>query len=166
MIKFQDKDTLGRLNFKHPAPWLATWFGLGLFKPGPGTWGTLGALPFGIALIMYGNLQILLAAILLTFLIGLWAAKHFEQMIREKDSGMVVIDEVVGMWIALIPATLSPLSIGTAFVLFRLFDILKPWPIGWLDRKLRGPMGVMLDDVMAGIYAALVMIGLHYVQLG
>ncbi len=165
LIKFQNKDTLRRLNFKHPATWLATWFGTGLIKPAPGTWGTIGALPFGIALMMFGGLTPLLLATLIVFVIGLWAAKHFERMVREKDSGMVVIDEVVGIWIALIPSSLTPLSIGLAFVLFRIFDILKPWPVNWLDKRFHGPWGVMLDDVMAGIYAALVLMGLRYVGL-
>lgn len=165
LINFQNKDTLHRLDFKHPATWLATWFGAGLIKPAPGTWGTIGALPFGIALMLYGGLIPLLAATLIVFVTGLWAAKYFERMVREKDSGMVVIDEVVGIWIALIPASLTPLSIGLAFVLFRLFDILKPWPVNWLDKRFHGPWGVMLDDVMAGIYAALVLMGLRYVGL-
>lgn len=165
MIKIQHQDTLRRLDFKHPATWVATWFGMGLMRPAPGTWGTLGALPFGIALMMFGGLIPLLIATFIVFIIGLWAAKHFERMVREKDSGMVVIDEVVGMWIALIPATLTPLSVGLAFLLFRLFDIFKPWPVNWLDKRFHGPWGVMLDDVMAGIYAALVLMGLHYVGL-
>jgi phosphatidylglycerophosphatase A len=163
MINIQHSDTLRRLNFKHPATWVATWFGTGLMKPAPGTWGTLGALPFGIVLMIYGGLIPLLIAIFLAFLIGLWSASHFERMVREKDSGMVVIDEVVGMWIALIPATVTPLSVGLAFVFFRLFDVLKPWPVNCLDKRFHGPWGVMLDDVMAGIYAAIVLIGLRYV---
>ena len=165
MIGFQDKDTLLRLNFKHPATWLATWGSLGLLKPGPGTWGTLGALPFGYALLFFGGIPALLIASVTVFILGLWSAKHFEQMVREKDSGMVVIDEVVGMWVTLIPALLTPLSFILAFILFRLFDILKPWPICWLDKKFKGAIGVMIDDVMAGIYAALVLMGLHYVPL-
>lgn len=164
MIGFQNKDTLRRLNFKHPATWLATWGGLGLMKPAPGTWGTLGALPIGLPILLFGGVPALLIATIIVFFIGLWSAGHYERMVREKDSGMVVIDEVVGMWIALIPALLTPLSVALAFILFRVFDILKPWPIGWLDKKFKGPMGVMIDDVMAGIYAALILMTLHYVN--
>jgi phosphatidylglycerophosphatase A len=164
-IKIRNQDTLRRLDLKHPATWLATWGGTGLIQPAPGTWGTLGALPFGVVILMFGGIPVLLGATLIVFLLGLWSAGHFERMVREKDSGMVVIDEVVGMWVALIPIALTPLSIGLAFILFRFFDILKPWPIGWLDKKLRGPMGVMLDDVMAGIYAALILMGLHYAKI-
>ena len=132
-------------------------------QPGPGTWGTIGAMPFGIIMLMFGGIPLLLFATIITFAFGIWASKHFEQMVREKDSGMIVIDEVVGVWIALIPAILTPASILTAFVLFRFFDILKPWPISWLDKKCGGAWGVMLDDVLAGIFAAIIMIGLRYV---
>ena len=164
MIKFQSSETLRRLDFKHPATWVATWGGCGLMRPGPGTWGTLGALPFGIPLLIFGGVPALLIAITLLFPLGLWASRHFEAMAREKDSGMIVIDEVVGMFIALIPALLTPLSIGIAFILFRFFDVLKPWPISWLEKRIQGPMGVMIDDVVAGIFAALIMIVLRYVS--
>lgn len=163
MIKFQSQDILNRLDFHHPATWLATWGGSGLLKPAPGTWGTVAALPFGLFFLYFGGVASLLLAIAICFPIGLWASKHFEGMIHEKDSGMIVIDEVVGMWIALIPATLSPVSFILAFILFRFFDILKPPPIGYLDKKFKGPMGVMIDDVVAGIFAALILIGLRYV---
>ena len=165
MIKIRNQDTLRRLDFKHPATWLATWGGTGLMQPAPGTWGTLGALPFGIILMITGGIPALLIAIAIAFPLGLWASKHFERMVREKDSGMIVIDEVVGVWIAMIPAVLTPHSIGIAFVLFRLFDIWKPWPISYLDKKIHGAMGVMLDDVLAGVFAAIVLIGLRYVGL-
>ncbi len=135
-------------------------------QPGPGTWGTIGAMPFGIIILMFGGIPALLFATIITFAIGIWASKHFEQMVREKDSGMIVIDEVVGVWIALIPAILTPASVITAFILFRFFDIIKPWPISWLDKKSfgasGGAWGVMLDDVLAGIFSAVIMIGLRY----
>ena len=165
MLKIQNQDTLRRLDFKHPATWAATWFGCGLMQPGPGTWGTIGALPFGIIILMFGGIPWLLAAIAITFIVGLWASKHFERMVREKDSGMIVIDEAVGVWIAMIPAMLTPTSIGLAFILFRIFDIWKPWPISYLDKRVHGAMGVMIDDVLAGIFAAIVLIGLRYVGL-
>jgi len=163
MIKLKNQDTLRRLDFKHPATWVATWGGTGLMQPAPGTWGTLGALPFGIILMLIGGAPALIIASIICFPLGIWAAKHFEVMVREKDSGMIVIDEAVGLWIALIPALLTPLSIGLAFVLFRFFDIIKPFPIGWLDKKYKGAFGVMIDDVVAGLYAAFIMIGLRYV---
>ena len=166
MIKIRNHDTLRQLNFKHPATWVATWFGCGLIQPGPGTWGTLGALPFGIILLMLGGVPALVVAIAVCLALGIWASRHFEQMVREKDSSMIVIDEAVGLWIAMIPAVLTPFSIAIAFLLFRFFDIVKPWPVSWCDKKLPGALGVMLDDVMAGIYAALILIGLRYVGFG
>lgn len=165
MIRIRNHDTLRRLDFKHPATWVATWGGCGLMQPGPGTWGTIGAIPFGIMLLMFGGIPALLVASVICFALGLWAAKHFERMVREKDSGMIVIDEVVGVWIAMIPCVLTPYSIGAAFILFRLFDIFKPFPISWLDKKVEGAFGVMIDDVLAGIFAALVLIGVRYVGL-
>ena len=162
MIKIKNHDTLRRLDFKHPATWAATWFGTGLIQPAPGTWGTIGAVPFGIILMMIGGTPALIIASIIVFIVGLWAAKHFERMVREKDSGMIVIDEVVGLWIAFIPALLTPASIGIAFLLFRFFDIIKPFPISWLDKRVNGAFGVMIDDVLAGVFAAFVMIGLRY----
>lgn len=165
MIKIRHQDTLQRLNFKHPATWVATWGGCGLMQPGPGTWGTIGGIPFGIFLLMFGGIPALLVGIAIVFPLGLWASRHFEQMVREKDSSMIVIDEVAGLWIAMIPCVLAPISIGLAFILFRLFDIWKPWPISFLDKNFRGAMGVMIDDVVAGIFAAIVLIGLRYVGI-
>ena len=74
------------------------------------------------------------------------------------DPSWIVVDEVVGMWIAAAAAPLSLLWFGIAFLLFRFFDILKPWPVGWADRKVGGGMGVMLDDVFAGLYAAVIIL--------
>jgi len=131
-----------------PSPWLpssllATWFGSGLLPWAPGTWGSLAALPFG-----------LLAASAAVFVLGLWAAQGYERVTAVKDPGAIVIDEVVGQWIALIPAGLNPLGVVLAFLFFRAFDIAKPWPVGWADRQLKGAFGIMADDVIAGVYAA------------
>ena len=162
----KNNETLKRLDFKHPATWVATWFGCGFMRPAPGTWGTIGALPFGIILMIVGGIPALLIGLTIVIPLGLWASKHFDRMAKEKDSSMIVIDEVAGMWITLIPASLSPLSILIAFAAFRLFDIWKPWPVSWMDKKMRGAPSVMADDIMAGIYAALLLIGLRYVGLG
>ena len=161
MPGLQHPDKLKKLDFKHPATWIATWFGCGLMRPGPGTWGTLGALPFGVALMLAG-FPALIAGIALLFPLGLWAAGKVGEMTQEEDSQMIVIDEAAGIWIALLAATPDLFSILFAFAAFRFFDILKPWPVNWLDRKPGGAVSVMLDDVMAGLYAALVMTGLRY----
>ncbi|MEM8833282.1 MAG: phosphatidylglycerophosphatase A [Pseudomonadota bacterium] len=159
-------EKLSKLHFRHPATWVATFGGTGLLRPAPGTWGTIAALPFGIFLLMGLGIPGLLLAVALFFPLGLWASKHFEGMVNEKDSSLIVVDEAVGIWIAMIPALLTPLSIGLAFLLFRFFDVIKPWPINYFDKHFKGPMGVMIDDVIAGIMAAFVLIGLRYVGIG
>lgn len=162
-----NKEIIEKLDLKHPAIWLATWFGCGLLKKAPGTWGTLGGLPFGIVIMSYGGWVPLLLAAIIVYGIGLWASKIFGEIVEEHDSGAIVIDEVVGIWVTLLPLTiLSPLNIFLAFVLFRFFDIVKPWPVSWADKKLHNEHGVMLDDVLAGIYAAIILGGLNYAGLG
>ena len=133
----------------------ATWFGCGYISPGPGTWGSLGALPVGIVLYILGGPILLLLAICAILTIGFWAAQEYGKAAQEHDSKQIVIDEVAGMWIALIPAGLNPLYILIAFVLFRVFDIYKPWPIYLADKNIKNAGGVMLDDVLAGLFACL-----------
>jgi phosphatidylglycerophosphatase A len=154
------------VNFKDPAIWLATWFGCGLMRPAPGTWGTLGGLPVGILIYAMGGWMGLSVAVVLVSLIGLWAAGRFEAQSGEHDNSAIVIDEVAGVWIALIPAALYTPYVVSAFLLFRFFDILKPWPVSWADKKLPGALGVMIDDIIAGIFAALVIAGARYAGIG
>lgn len=155
-----------KVNFKDPAIWLATWFGCGLMRTAPGTWGTIGALPFGILILAFGGIPALALTTLAICGIGYWAAGKFEEQSGEHDNGAIVIDEVAGMWIALLPTALSIPYVIAAFLLFRFFDILKPWPISWADKKLPGAFGVMADDVIAGIFTALILIGAHFAGLG
>lgn len=159
-------DNMPSLDFKKPYVWISTWFGCGFMRPAPGTWGTLGAMPFGILLSVFGGWMALAVGIIIVTALGFYAVDKFQKETGTHDSGMIVIDEVAGLWITLLACSLSPLSIVLAFVLFRFFDILKPWPVGWLDKKLDGAAGVMLDDLMAGVYAALCLWGLHYVGIG
>jgi len=140
----------------------AMWFGFGFARPAPGTWGTLGGIPVGLILLALGGKPLLFVAILALIPLGLWSARKFEEMTGVHDSSIIVIDEVVGIWITLMAASLSPLSIILAFVLFRLFDVMKPWPISWLDRNLNGAWGVMLDDIAAGKFAAVCLLGIEY----
>ena len=148
-----------------PSPWLpssllATWFGSGLLPWAPGTWGSLAAVPCGVVLFWLSGPFGLLLATALVFAIGLWAAHSYEQVAAIKDPGAIVIDEVAGQWLALIPAGLNPVAIALAFVLFRAFDVTKPWPVGWADRHLKGAFGIMADDIIAGLYAMAVLYGL------
>ena len=148
------------LDKKQPHVWIASWFGFGFLKPAPGTWGSLGALPFGITIYFLGGQIALLVAAFLAFVIGLWAAARFDDDMDGHDSKMIVIDEVAGQWIAMVPAALNPLLIIFSFIMFRFFDILKPWPVSFFDRKVSGALGVMGDDVIAGLFAAALVIAL------
>ena len=145
------------LSSRHPAFLIATWFGAGLLPKAPGTWGSLAALPLGWALAAWGGPLLLAAAATLLFFVGWWASAVYVKRSGIADPAQVVVDEVVGQWLALLPAPLDPLLYFAAFLLFRLFDIRKPWPVGWADREIAGGLGVMLDDVQAGGYAALVL---------
>lgn len=142
---------------------VATVFGAGLLKPGPGTWGSLAAVA-----IWYGGLRaahlsggaagaVTAAGAALVALIGIPAATCVERESGREDPGFVVIDEVAGQWVAL---AVAPLDAGHAFVgfaLFRLFDIVKPWPARRLER-LHGGAGIMFDDIAAGAYALAAML--------
>jgi phosphatidylglycerophosphatase A len=164
-IGLPDLELLQKLDFKNPATWVATWFGCGLMHPAPGTWGTLGALPIGMILMVFGGKVALALGLLIIIPLGLWAIEKFEAMTGEHDSSIIVIDEAAGLWITLAAASMEPLSILGAFLLFRFFDILKPWPVSYFDR-MPGAKGVMLDDIMAGIYAALSLMGITYALAG
>lgn len=132
---------------------IATWFGAGYLPKAPGTWGSLAALPFAWAIAAYGGPVALLTAAAAALAVGLWATNALERAHGSKDPGHVVIDEVAGQWVALVPVAPDPILYGVGLVLFRAADILKPWPANWLDRNLKGGAGVMLDDIAAGAYA-------------
>jgi phosphatidylglycerophosphatase A len=136
---------------------IATCLGVGRSPVAPGTAGSLVALPLGWALVRLGGSAALLAGILLVTIVGIWAAGRYAAETGMDDPGSVVIDEVAGQWIALLAVPLAPLPYALAFVAFRFFDILKPWPVSWADRKLPGGLGIMADDVLAGVYAAAVL---------
>lgn len=139
----------------HPAFVTATWFGTGLLPVAPGTWGSLAALPFAWAIASLGGPLALLAAAVVAFAVGVWAAEIYGRRSGVKDAGPIVIDEVAGQWLTLVPLPADPVAYLLGFLTFRAADIAKPWPAGWADRTLDGGLGVMLDDVIAGLYAAL-----------
>ena len=147
------------LPFFHPATLLATWFGSGLLRVAPGTCGSLAALPFAAAFVLVGGPWLLALATAAAFALGLWASARYAAAGGQPDPGAVVIDEVAGQWLALIPLPLDPGLYLLAFLAFRLFDIVKPWPVGWADRSLSGGFGIMADDILAGIYAGAVAFG-------
>ena len=138
---------------------IATWFGVGLMRHAPGTWGTLAALPVAlVAVTLAGPIFLALVAITVA-VVGIWAAERLANQIDKEvhhDLPIVVVDEVAGMLIALIPAGFSPVLWAVAFVLFRILDIWKPWPIRPIDRHVKGGLGIMVDDIAAGVIVAAV----------
>lgn len=147
----------------HPAFLLATWFGSGLLPKIPGTWGSAAALPFAWIIASYAGPWALAAAAVAAFAIGVWAADVYSRHAGVKDAGPIVIDEVAGQWLALAPFAPEPITYLVGFVLFRLADIVKPWPANWADRTLDGGIGVMLDDIFAGLYAGLALFALTWI---
>lgn len=147
----------GDMKLRDPAVLLATWFGSGLIKPASGTWGTIASLPFAVVIYWLGGAMALAVCMVLALFVGVWAANSYEKQSGEHDASAIVIDEVHGMWLALIPVADDPLLWAMAFGLFRLFDVLKPWPVSYFDQEVEGGWGVMLDDSVAGIYTMLVL---------
>lgn len=153
------------LGFWRPASLIATFFGAGLLPGAPGTWGSLTALPCAWMIVSLTGVWGLLCAVIAVFGIGIWAAGRYTRAAGLKDSQNVVIDEVAGQWLTLLLVPLDPLAYFAGFVLFRICDIVKPWPANWADRTVHGGLGIMLDDVIAGAYAfvliqtALILIG-------
>lgn len=141
--------------FSNPHVLIATWFGAGRLKPGSGTIGSLAAIPFGYLItVSTGYLGLALAAALL-FWVGTLSANYYGEKSGEKDNQAIVVDEVIGMWIAAIPAENNLFLWLIAFVLFRIMDIYKPWPASFFDNRAGNGMDVLLDDVIAGFYAFL-----------
>ena len=144
---------------------IATFFYVGHFRPAPGTWGSLAALPAALFINTLFGPWGLLVAVFASYALGVWATAVETRGKDNHDPSEIVIDEVCGQWIALLPVAFGAQMMGVpftalwpgwiaAFALFRLFDITKWGPIGWADR-MHGPTGVMLDDVIAGIFAAI-----------
>lgn len=138
-----------------PAGWIACGFGSGLAPVAQGTFGSAAAiLPW--LLLRETSLAVNLAVIVLAFALGVWACSAASRALGVDDHRALVWDEFVGQWIALLPALAAAWwYVPAGFVLFRLFDVWKPWPIRWFDRRLHGGLGVMVDDVVAGVFAAL-----------
>ncbi len=143
---------------------IATFFYVGHLRPGPGTWGSLAALPCAWALHVAGGPWLLAAAIVVVFAAGFWATREETRGKADHDPSHIVVDEVAGQWVALLPLSFGATNAGVdilalwpgwiaAFALFRLFDIVKRGPVGWADAQ-PGAWGVMLDDVVAGAMAA------------
>jgi phosphatidylglycerophosphatase A len=144
----------------------ATFFGAGFGKPGPGTWGSVAATLPWFLVVFLAHLSTIQTALLsglgalLALIVGIPAATIVERESGREDPGYVVLDEVCGQWIALAASPPDWRHALLGLLLFRLFDIIKPWPARQLER-LHGGAGIMLDDVAAGIYALLVFLVIH-----
>lgn len=146
-----------RVLLRRPAGWLALGFGSGLAPKAPGTVASLVAvLPWLALRQLHWPYYLLVLA--LAFAVGVWACGRAGRAIGVSDHGALVWDEYVGQWLAWLPVLAASWPwVAAGFVLFRIFDIFKPWPIGWADRRCKGGFGVMLDDILAGLAAALVL---------
>ncbi|MGL4185760.1 MAG: phosphatidylglycerophosphatase A family protein [Thiotrichaceae bacterium] len=144
-----------------PVLWLAFGFGSGLSPKAPGTMGTLAAIPLYLPLAKLPLMGYALV-VLVSFIIGCWLCGEAAKRLGVHDFGGIVWDEFVGYWITMFAAPAGWLWIAVGFVLFRVFDIWKPWPIRVADQQVHGGLGIMLDDVLAGIYAGLALQALAY----
>lgn len=151
--------------------WLGIGLGSGLPRRAPGTWGTVGGLIVAIPLLSLGFVPFLIITIL-SCVIGNWICGRTSKLMGGHDNPHIVWDEWAGMWLTLLPLSYMGIADGNfwqniaqsssvvaiiiAFILFRFFDIIKPPPIGWADKKVAGGLGIMLDDIIAGIMAAAV----------
>lgn len=147
--------------WRSPSLLIATVGGVGLFPKAPGTIGSLVALPLVWWILMSFNGGALWLLFVGSCVLGAWACDEAGRQVGVSDHGSFVVDEVLGIFVTLWPAVyllgpdaLSPLALTVAFLAFRLFDILKPWPVSWFDTSIKGGVGVMLDDLVAGVLAA------------
>ena len=152
-----EKGRLTRETLTHPEVLLATGFGVGLVPVAPGTVGSIVALPVWWWLLADLSFAVNCGVLMALIGLGSWIIDRACRKTGVGDAGAIVLDEFVGVWIALIAAPKTLIGLAAGFALFRLFDIAKPWPVSWADREIRGGFGVMLDDVIAGVLAAFVL---------
>jgi len=142
---------------KNPVHFLAFGFGSGLAPKAPGTAGTLVAIPLYLVLVAFLDLYAYLGIVVVAFVAGIYLCGKTATDLGVHDHGGIVWDEFVGFWITMILVPVTWYWVLAGFLLFRFFDIVKPFPIAWLDQKVQGGFGIMLDDVIAGLYAAIVL---------
>jgi phosphatidylglycerophosphatase A len=142
----------------NPVQLLAFGFGSGLSKKAPGTMGTLLAIPFYYCLIQF-YADFYLPVLLLVVISGIWICGKAAEDIGVHDHGGIVWDEIAGYLLTMYWVGFSWQNVLIGFVLFRIFDIAKPWPINWLDKKVKGGFGIMVDDLLAGLMSAACLYG-------
>lgn len=150
--------------WRNPIHFLAFGLGSGAAPKAPGTFGTLAAIPLWLLL---ADLPILayISVIVVASLVGIWLCGQTSKDLGVHDHGGIVWDEFVGLWITYIALPEGWLWVLFGFLLFRLFDIWKPWPIGWADSKVSGGLGIMLDDILAGFMALGVLQAVNYLLI-
>jgi len=150
---------------------VATFFGVGFSPVAPGTVGSLAALPLAYALL---HMEVAPATLIIIALysLGLWSANHLEKVSGQHDAQMIVIDEVVGLCASalllswwFLAATDPYLILLLSFLSFRLFDVVKPWPISWIDQRVDGGFGVMIDDLAAALMGVIAVAGCYFILL-
>lgn len=145
----------------HWVHFLAFGLGSGAAAKAPGTFGTVAAIPLYLLLAQL-PLALYLVAIVVSFALGIYLCGQTSKDMQVHDHGGIVWDEFVGFWITMIALPLHWTWLLAGFLLFRLFDIVKPFPIGWLDKRVHGGLGIMIDDVLAGLFALLVLQTVRY----
>lgn len=163
MANSKQKRNIQVKELKNPVVFIALGLGSGLAPKAPGTAGTLLAVPLYLAmqnmsLALYAAITVAITAL------GIWICSYTAKKLEVRDHPAIVIDEIAGFLITMFAVPTGWVWLVTGFILFRLFDILKPWPISWLDRNLKGGTGIMLDDVAAGLAASGLIHGYLYLS--
>lgn len=158
----QQRHLSNRDILTHPIHILSFGFGSGLSPRAPGTFGSAAAIPFWL---LFHDQPLMIQALIIavSFVLGCYFCHVTANAMKVHDHPGIVWDEFVGIWIPLMLIGPEPMAILVVFALFRFFDVLKPWPINWLDRRVSGGVGIMVDDVVAGLYAVAVLAGLQAV---
>ncbi len=152
LSKQEKQQALKKLSIKEPVHFCAVGFGTGLSPVMPGTVGTFAAIPF---LALFPFLPIWAQVMLAFFVafVGIWICDKAAWDMKVHDHPAIVWDEIAGMLITMVAVPFSAITLVAGFLLFRFFDIVKPWPISFFDKKVKGGLGIMLDDIVAGLLA-------------
>ena len=151
-------------QLRDPVVLIAVGFGSGLAPKAPGTAGTLIAIPLYLLMQPLPLISYLLITTCL-FITGIWICAYTAEKLGVHDHPSIVIDEIVGYLITMTAVPGGWLAVAVGFILFRLLDAIKPWPISWFDSNISGGLGIMIDDVVAGIVALAMIQGLLYFQI-
>ena len=150
--------------FSSPVAFLGLGFGSGLAPKAPGTFGTLAAIPIYLLICGYAP-STYLAILLVVSIAGVWICGQTASQLDSHDHPAIVWDEIAGYLLTMAFIPVSVINVIVGFLLFRFFDILKPWPIRAIDRNVHGGFGIMLDDIIAGIFAWLILYSANYFQI-